>query len=75
MNYHSMMFASALAFSGLAGAADAPSVSQEEMADYKIECLESAFSDELSGDQKDAYVKDCVQQKLAAKGKPKDKNT
>ena len=74
MKYTSMMLASAFAFSGLAGAAaDNSSVSKDEMADFHIECLEAAYGEELDGDQKDNYVKECVQQKLA-KRKVNDKN-
>lgn len=72
MKYHSMMLAGAFAFSGLA-AADNSSVSKDEMADFHIECLEAAYGEELDGDQKDNYVKECVQQKLA-KRMPRDKN-
>jgi hypothetical protein len=74
MKYQSMMFATALAISGLAGAADDSSVSKDEITDYQMECIEAAFADELTGDQKDAFVNDCVQKKLAAKAKAKDKN-
>ena len=38
-------------------------------ADFLYEDL----ADTLTGDQKDAFVKDCIQQKLAARGKAKDK--
>jgi hypothetical protein len=70
-----MMFATALAFSGLAGAADDSSVSKDEMTDYQMECIEAAFGEELKDDQKDVFVKECVQKKVASKGKPKDKNS
>jgi hypothetical protein len=75
MKYHSIMLAGAVAFSGLAGAADdnKSAVSKDEMADIHIQCLDKAFGEELEGDQKDAFVKDCVQQTLA-KRKARDKN-
>jgi hypothetical protein len=77
MMYHSMMFATALACSGLAGAADNTSVSQDEMTDYQVECIEAALAEEdkPQGAEKDAFIQECVQKKLAAKGKPKDKTS
>jgi hypothetical protein len=79
MKYHSMMFAGALAFSGLASAAgnDNSTASKDEMTDYQIECLEAALAeeDQPQGALKDAFIQDCVQKKLAIKTKPKDKNT
>jgi len=74
MKYHSIMVAGALAFSGLAGAGNDSSVSKDELSDYHVQCLEAAFGDELDGDQKDVFVKDCIQQKLA-KRKVNDKDT
>lgn len=74
MKYHSIMLASALAFSGLAGAAnDDDAVSKDELSDYHVQCLEAAYGDELDGEQKDKFVQECIQQKLA-KRKAKDKN-
>ncbi len=77
MKYHSMMFATALAFSGLASAADNNSVSKDEMTDYQVECLEAALSeeDQPEGALRDAYIQECVQQKLASKAKAKDKSS
>ena len=74
MKYQSLMFATALAFSGMANATDNDNtVSRDEMTNYQVECLESALGEELDGNQKDAFVQECVQQKLA-KTKAKDKN-
>jgi len=75
MKYQSLIFATALAFSGMASATDDDNtVSRDEMTNYQVECLESALSEELDGNQKDAFVQECVQQKLAGKTKAKDKN-
>jgi hypothetical protein len=75
MKYQSMIFATAIAFSGLASAADdGITASKDEMTNYQVECIESAFNEELDGNQKDAFVQECVQQKLASKTKAKDKN-
>jgi hypothetical protein len=75
MKYQSLMFATALAFSGLASATeDDITVSSDEMTNYQVECLESALGEDLDGSQKDAFVQECVQQKLASKTKAKDKN-
>ena len=76
MKYHSMMLAGALAFSGLAGAGEDNdnAISRDELSDYHVQCIEAAIGDELDGEQKDVFVKDCIQQKLA-KRKAKDKNS
>ena len=77
MKYQSMMFATAIAFSGLAGAADDNSVSKDEMTTYQVECLETALAeeDQPQGAERDAFVNECVQKKLASKSAPKDKNS
>lgn len=76
MKYHCILLAGTLALSGLAGAAeDDSSVSKDELSDYHVQCLEAAYGDGLDGDQKDAFVKDCIQQKLAVRKAAKDKNS
>ena len=77
MKYQIMMFATALAFSGLAGAADKTSANKDQMSEYQVECLESALAeeDQPEGAEKDAYVKECIEKKQASEPKAKDKNS
>jgi len=75
MNYYSMIFASTFALSGLAVANQDNAVDSQQQADYKVECIETAFADELDGEQKDIFVQECVQQKIAKRTKANDKNS
>jgi len=75
MKYYSMIFASTLALGGLAFADQDTSVSSAQLADEKIDCIETALSDELDGEQKDIFVEECVQQKIAKRSKANDKNS
>ena len=76
MKYQSMMFVVALVFSSLTSAADNDNntLNKDEMVDYQIECLESAFGAEIDDSQIDAFVRECTEQKLASKKNIKDKN-
>jgi len=74
MKYYSMIFASTLALGGLAFADQDNSVTSGQLADEKIDCIETALSDELDGEQKDIFVQECVQQKMAKRSKANDKN-
>lgn len=75
MKYHTIMFAAAVVCGGPACADGTGSVTKDEMADYHVECLETAFGDELTGEQKDQFVKECVQKKVAARNKASDKKS
>lgn len=74
MKYPSIIFATALAFSGLASAADDNTMSESEMSDIKVECIQAALGEELSGDQKDAYIKECMAKKIPTKAQSKNKD-
>ena len=74
MQYHSLVFASALALSGLASAGQDTTASSEQQADDKVECIEAALSEELDGDQKNAFVQQCMLEKTAKRNKANDRN-
>ena len=75
MKYYSMIFASTFALSGLAVANQDNSANSQQQADDKVECIETAIADELDGEQKDIFVEECVQQKVAKRSKANDKNS
>lgn len=75
MKYQAVMMAAAMIFGGVAVASQSGSASSDEMADYKIECLEAAYGEELTGEQKDKFVEECMQKKLAARKAVTDKKT
>jgi len=75
MKYYSMIFASTFALSGLAVANQDNTANSQQQADDKVECIETAIADELDGEQKDLFVQECVQQKMAKRAKANDKNS
>ncbi|MGD8672982.1 MAG: hypothetical protein PVF07_08850 [Thiogranum sp.] len=75
MKYYSMIFASTFALSGLAVANQDNSANSQQQADDKVECIETAIADELDGEQKDIFVQECMQQKMAKRAKVNDKNS
>jgi len=75
MTYYSMIFASTFALSGLAVANQDNTANSQQQADDKVECIETAIADELDGEQKDLFVQECVQQKMAKRAKANDKNS
>jgi len=75
MKYYNMIFASTLALGGLAFADQDNSLTSGQLADEKIDCIETALSDELDGEQKDIFVQECMQQKMAKRSKANDKNS
>jgi hypothetical protein len=75
MKYYSMIFASTFALSGLAVANQDNSANSQQQADDKVECIETAIADELDGEQKDIFVQECMQQKMAKRAKINDKNS
>jgi hypothetical protein len=75
MKYYSMIFASTFALSGLAVANQDNSANSQQQADDKVECIETAIADELDGEQKDIFVQECMQQKMAKRAKVNDKSS
>ena len=68
MKYSYAVIASIFALAGVAQAASDSAASSEET-EFKLECIEVAIADELPDDQMDAFVVQCVGEKLAARKK------
>lgn len=75
MKYSNVVIASAFALSGVAIAASEDALTSGMETDYKVECIETAIADELPDDQLDAFVAQCLEEKLAAVRQAKQKKS
>ena len=76
MKFSSLLLASVLALSTTANAEDsAPAhdvLTDDELADIRVECVEDGITSDLEDDQMNAFVEQCMKDKVAARGKNKD---
>ena len=75
MKYSNVVCASAFALAGVAHATSDNTVTGSMESDYKVECIEAGIADELPDDQMDAFVAQCLQDKLAAVRQLKQKKS
>ncbi len=78
MKFSSFLIASVLALSTMAQAAEEVSsedaaLSEDEMTDLQVECVEQGIAAEVEDDQMDAFVDQCVNENLASRKTSKDK--
>ena len=74
----SLLLASAFAASALVQAADVnesefSGLTEDEISDIRVECIEQAISSELDGDQMDEIVEKCVKAELAVRENNRDR--
>jgi len=73
MNYCTITLASFLALAGTAQAADSSQLTEDEVSDIRLDCISTGIADELDDSQMEAFIEQCVNDGLAARQKPKDK--
>ncbi len=71
MKYSSIILASLLALAGTAQATEDNQLTEDEVADIRVECITNGIADELDGDQMEAFVEQCFKDGVAARTKSK----
>lgn len=70
MKHSSMVFAAALALSGMAYAAEGNAAGDDHYVDNMVECISDFIAAELEDAMKDDFVTECMQKKTAGNEQP-----